>query len=96
VTTLSESRLRRGNGVLAKPLKANEPALVLLNPQSGEYYTLDEVGSRVWQLLDGTRTVLEIVAVIIEEYEAAAEVIERDVLDLLKDLVDEQLVVGAS
>ncbi len=90
-----ETRLRQGPGVLARPVKADEPALVLLNPQSGEYYTLDEVGSRVWQLLDGKRTIDELVAQIAREYDAPADVIEQDVRDLLKDLVDEELVVGA-
>ena len=88
-----DSQLRRSTGVLARPVKPDEPDLVLLNPQSGQYYTLDEVGSRVWQLCDGAHTVSEVVAIIGQEYDAPGEVIKADVLELLTDLADEQLVV---
>ncbi len=90
---LLDSQLRRSTGVLARQVKPDEPNLVLLNPQSGQYYTLDEVGSRVWQLCDGAHTVSEVVAIIGQEYDAPVEVIKADVLELLTDLADEQLVV---
>jgi len=87
------SQLRRAPGVLSQRVKPDEPTTVLLNPQTGQYYTLDEVGSRVWQLCDGEKKVSEIVAAIGGEYDAPREVIESDVVDLLKDLSDEKLVV---
>ena len=74
-------------------MKPGDPTVVLLNPQSGEYYTLNAVGSRVWQLCDGKSTATEIVAIIVQEFEAPAEVIESDVFDLLKDLFDEALLI---
>jgi len=95
VTDLSSIQLRHSPGVLSKRIKPDDPALVLLNPQSGEYYTLDAVGIRIWELCDGTRTVSQIAAIIGQEYDAPIEVIERDALDLVKDLVDEQLLVRA-
>jgi len=68
-------------------------SLMLLNTQSGEYYTLDEVGIRVWELCDGTRSVDDIAAVISSEYEASPETIGADVRVLLADLAAERLVV---
>jgi hypothetical protein len=70
------------------------PTLVLLDPQSGKYYTLEAVGTRVWQLCDGKRTIAEIATIIGQEYEESAEVIETDLVELLEELVDEQLVVA--
>ena len=47
----------------------------------------------MWDLCDGSRSVAQLVAVICQEYEAPAETIEVDVLELLTDLVHEKLVV---
>ena len=67
--------------------------LLLLNPKNGEYYTLEPVGARVWQLCDGKRTISEIAAIIGQEYEESTDVIQSDVLELAKELMDEELVV---
>ncbi len=87
--------LARRSGVLAQQVKKDEPTLVLLNPKSGEYYTLEPVGARVWELCDGKRTISEIAAIISQEYEESPEVIESDILELAKELIDEELVVAA-
>ena len=65
---------------------------VLLDPASGLYYSLDDVGGRIWELCDGSRLTSEVVAAIQEEYNAPPETIEADVLALLGELVDEKLV----
>jgi hypothetical protein len=70
--------------------------VVLLNPDNGEYYALDEIGSRVWELCDGTRSIADVVVAICEEYDAPAEIIEADVLELVEDMVREKLVVEAA
>jgi len=81
---------RRSEGILAKEVS---DSWVLLNLESGEYYALNEVGGRVWDLCDGTRSVAEVVAIISQEYDAPGEVIETDVLELLQELAHEKLVV---
>ncbi|MEI9942473.1 MAG: PqqD family protein [Pseudomonadota bacterium] len=88
--------LERRPGVLAQQVKTDDPSIVLLNPKNGQYYTLEAVGTRVWQLCDGKRTVSEIAAIIGQEYEQSPDVIESDVLELAKELVDEELVVPTS
>ena len=66
--------------------------LVLLDARSGAYYSLDDVGARVWELCDGSRTVADAVATISGEYAADAATVETDVLTLLDDLVRERLI----
>jgi len=63
-----------------------EEESVLLNVQSEEYYSLNEVGTRTWELIDGQATVEEIAAKLAEEYEAPLPDIEADVRALLQDL----------
>lgn len=53
---------------------------------------MEEVGARVWELCDGRRSVEEIAAILGDEYEATPEDIQRDLLELLADLMNEKLV----
>jgi coenzyme PQQ biosynthesis protein PqqD len=63
-----------------------EESFVLLNVRSGEYFTLDEVGTRIWELCDGTRSVGDIADLLASEYDAPAETIYEDVRELVADL----------
>ncbi len=65
---------------------------VILNLQSGVYYGLNSLGARVWSLIQEPRTVSELQGVILEEYEVEPERCERDLLALLRKLVDAGLV----
>ena len=84
-----ESRPVRRSDVLAQG--AGE-TVILLTPDSGEYFTLNEVGGRIWELSDGSRSVAEIAGVLAEEYEAPVEEIRMDTLEVLAELADVQLV----
>ena len=64
---------------------------ILIHLRTGVYYSLNEVGTVLWNLLDGSRTLAECAATIAAEYAAPPDVIERDVLDLAADLVAEGL-----
>lgn len=58
----------------------------ILNLQEAAYYGLDEVGSRIWALLQQPHTVGEICNSILEEYDVEAARCEHDVLVLLQQL----------
>ena len=66
---------------------------VLLDVSTGQYYSLDQVGGRIWQLCDGTRSVRQIAEVVSDEYDAAGQSVEHDVAGLVSDLVGESLLV---
>ena len=55
-------------------------------PGKGEIKILNEVGSRVWELIDGTRTTEDIVGLILEEYETTRESARADVMEFLEEL----------
>jgi len=84
-----ESRLVKSAAVLTQEVSGT---LVLLRPDDGQYYALDEVGSRVWSLCTGTRSVAELVDTICQEFDAPAERVTADVMGLLRELADERLV----
>ena len=65
---------------------------VLLNLESGVYYGLDAVGTRVWQLLMQGSTIASVRDTMIEEYEVAAQVLHADVTRLVGELHDRGIV----
>jgi hypothetical protein len=65
---------------------------VLLNLESGIYYGLDAVGTRVWQLLIEGRTLAGICETMVEEYDVAPDVLRADVVRLVGELRDRGIV----
>jgi len=59
-------------------------------------YALNEVGSRVWELLNERRPVREIVAAISSEYEVTPEQAARDIGELLSSLEAAGLIRGTA
>lgn len=66
--------------------------LVLMSINKGQYYSLNELGCRIWQLCDGVRPVAEIIQIIGDEYDVSLDRVQHDVLTLLQELADEHLV----
>jgi hypothetical protein len=83
-----------GEGVLVQQVK-DADTLVLLDPRSGEYFTLEAVAARIWLLCDGERTIHSIAKTLSEEFAASTQEIELDVMELVQELVDAKLVVTA-
>ena len=86
----ARSRPRRRERVLTQTAAGT---LVLLDLDGGQYYSLDEVSARVWEMCDGEHGVGGIVETISAEYDAPAETIYEDVLAFLEEMVDEKLLV---
>jgi len=65
---------------------------VLLNLQSGVYYGLDPIGSRMWQLLMDERDVDEVCSIMVDEYETSSDVLRADIDRLVNELAEKGLV----
>lgn len=51
-------------------------------------YTLNEVGARVYELIDGTRPVREIVSAIVTEFQVTEQQAQSDVRDFIDQLLE--------
>lgn len=60
---------------------------VILHLGSGNYYGLDPVGARIWQLLTEGRTTAAIREQLLAEYEVAPAQLDADLQRLLGDLL---------
>lgn len=88
--SLKQDVFSRRDRVLAK---SSGGSLVLLDIDSGEYFSTNDVGGLLWELSDGHRSVSEIVAAIASEYEVDINVVESDIIELVEELVAESLLL---
>ena len=65
---------------------------VILNLDNGIYYSLNEVGTKVWKLCTGSNSLRDITAAIVQEFEVQEEIVQRDVSEIISDLLKEGLV----
>ncbi len=83
------SLIVRGENILSTPID-NE--LVILNIAKNNYVGLDEIGLRIWELLEKPIRVDELCNQLSREFEATPEQIIDDVIPFLADLDSEGLV----
>jgi len=81
--------LARLPDVIATDL-ANE--LILLDPATGEMFSLNTTGRAIWQALDGRTTVADVSAAIGRAFDVSPERVDADVRQLLASLLEAGLV----
>jgi len=64
---------------------------VLLDLSSGRYYTLNRLGSVIWEHCTGHTTVLDIHTVLCDRYDVAPERALDDLVTLVNELIQEGL-----
>jgi hypothetical protein len=64
---------------------------ILLDTQGGRYFSLDPVGTRMWQLLREHEALRLIYETILNEYEVTPEQLETDLLALVAKMIDKGL-----
>ena len=65
---------------------------VLLDLASENYFGLDEVGTRIWVLLNEGKNSGQILDVLINEYEVERSVLAADIEELLQGLIEAGLI----
>jgi hypothetical protein len=59
--------------------------------QDGAEHDLNEVGSRIWELCDGARSVAEIARALVEEFDVDEETARRDAAGFVAGLLAQRL-----
>lgn len=83
------SSLRPRSDVVYTTLDEEESVLLDLNTR--RYYTLNETGARIWELLDEDHSPGEIAAHLAQEWAISEEEAQRHVEDHLEELQEEGL-----
>lgn len=66
---------------------------IILNLDSGIYFGLDPVGTRIWQLMSSPGRVSDVLRVLLAEYDVSEEVLRADLGQLITKLIEKGLVV---
>lgn len=65
---------------------------VMMSIESGKYYGLDEIGTRIWELLEKKPAFCELVQELLKEYDVDEAACRRDLLSFLNKLYDQGLI----
>jgi hypothetical protein len=68
-----------------------EGQATIVLPDGARINVLNEVGSRIWDLIDGKRSVTELVSIVAEEFDVDPEAARRDVNEFLADLASHDM-----
>lgn len=68
---------------------------VLLNLQTKRYFSLNETGTRIWEMVQQTADEEAIAATLLNEYEVEQPMARAEVRRILDELIDAQLIVPA-
>lgn len=86
---------------LSRRFKLNTPSvsykglsdeIVIVNQNTGIYYSLDIVGSFIWNILLQGVSLEEILKQVKQKFEADPRVIDKDIWNFVSQLVDENLI----
>jgi Coenzyme PQQ synthesis protein D (PqqD) len=68
---------------------------VLLNLQTKRYFSLNETGTRIWEMVQQTADEDTIIATLLGEYDVEEAMARSEVRRILDELIDAQLIVPA-
>jgi hypothetical protein len=92
MTLSDDQKFTHGADVVSRVIDGEA---VLLDLASGRYLGLNEVATRVWELLGEGKTIGAVRAALLDEFEVPAEVLEGDLEKLFADLLARGLIRGA-
>lgn len=89
IGTLRDVEVTVSDGVLFQELDGE---LVLLSMESGEYFSLNEVGAKIWVLITADWSIPDILKSFINQFDASEEQLAADIEVFLKHLLDHKLI----
>jgi hypothetical protein len=66
---------------------------ILIDISTGTYFSLNEVGTEFWQMLDGEQTIEQHAAIIAAKYEVETSMVIEDLLELANEMAKDNLLI---
>ena len=85
-----DSILQRAENVTFEVV-ADEAILIDIN--TGTYFSLNEVGTEFWELLDGKQTIAQHATIIANKYEVETSMVIDDLLELAEEMANDKLIL---
>ena len=67
--------------------------VVMMSVESGEYYGLNPVASRIWELLEKPHTLANLIDILTNEFDIDEQACRRDVETFLKQMTEKNLII---
>jgi hypothetical protein len=64
---------------------------VMMSIENGKYYGMDDIGSRIWELIEKPIKVSDLIATLLEKFDVDRETCERDVPKFLNELNEDKI-----
>ena len=74
----------------------NESGIILLDMSSGEFYSIYDVASDIWEYIENGTPKEEIIKMIVENYDVPKEQLIADVDAYYEDLIDKGLIIDTT
>jgi hypothetical protein len=81
--------ISRQKGIVFNKL---DDEIVMMSIKNGEYYGLDNIGSRIWEIIENPVSVRQIIDILKDEYEVAGDQCKIDVNEFLDLLLKKNLI----
>jgi hypothetical protein len=85
-----DTKLQRKPGILFNEIDGE---VVMLSIENSEYYGMDKVGSRIWQLLENPLSFNELVTILMDEYEVTEEKCCQETKNFLNKITEKKLLI---
>ncbi len=67
--------------------------VVMMSIETGEYYGLNPVASRIWELLETPHTLVNLIERLMQEFDIDEQSCRRDVETFLRQMIEKKLVI---
>lgn len=67
--------------------------VVMLSIENGEYYGMDDVGGRIWEILENPISIKKLLAILVQEYNVSYESCKKDVIPFINLLIEKKIVL---
>lgn len=88
MTELFSQRVVVAENILMRELDGES---VILDLSSENYFGLDEIGTRMWQILVSSGSIQDAYEILLQEYEVDPEQLQLDVQELVSQLIESGL-----
>ncbi len=86
----SDTIIRRNESLLFSKM---DEEVVMLSIENSEYYGMNNVGSRIWELIEHPQKVGDLIQLLTKEYEVEQKECENDVLFYLDELLKKNVIL---
>jgi hypothetical protein len=85
-----EKSIQRKDNILSSEI---DHEMVLMSIENSEYYGLDQIGTRIWQLIEKPQSPNELVNILVNEYDITREQCMEDTLSFIEILAEKNLIL---